>query len=508
MLCFGARRGRQLREEHRQRRRAEDAAAHLARTDHVTGLPNRAAFADAVHTACATAGRTTVVLFDLRGFAQVNEAFGHGVGDAVLTSIGQQLHRACRRDPWHRPGHGSPDTPASPATPDTGSPARSAVARVGDDRFGVLWVHPAPGTALAAGLVDGEGTVSTSPVVARWVEDVLQDLQQPREVAGVQLEVVAQAGLAGHAGRDGQDGGDSGAVDLLRRADAALTAGRREGVPVRCFDAALAQRSARQLLLHGQLRHALQRGEVTVHYQPQVDCSSGRVVALEALVRWQHPHLGLLLPGAFLDVAERSSLITPLTETVIGLVAADVAGWCAAGRDLVVAVNLSARVLDAHLLDVLEGHLARHGVPARALELEVTETAALADERTSSALLRELRRRGHPVAIDDFGTGHAGLTYLRTVPASTLKIDRAFITGLDADPRKQAVAHQVSALAHRLGMDVVAEGVETARDWAAVRAAGCDRAQGYWLGRPVPAADLPTVLAAAEARTRTHTPAG
>nr|WP_240894865.1 bifunctional diguanylate cyclase/phosphodiesterase [Kineococcus siccus] len=468
MFAFGARRGRQLKREHAGRRGAETELERRAREDRVTGLANRPRFLELVEAACADPSAVVgVLLVDLEGFADVNETLGHDVGDAVLAAVGQRLLTA--------------------VGPRTDGPAAASrhpwpvvcVARVGDDTFGLL---------LAG---DGDGAPSVDDAAAHALaRHLLAELEHPLDAGGVHLQVEAHAGVALGAG--------SGALTLLRRADAARAAGRRDGSPVRSYDDVLQRRSSRQLLLQGQLRQAIANGELIAHYQPKVACGSGRVTGVEALVRWQHPDLGLLPPADFLEIAEQSSLIRPLTVAVLDAALADVARWAAAGTDLGVAVNLSARVLDADLPGLLAERLRHSRVTATRLELELTETAALTDAGTTAAVLHELRRAGHPVSIDDFGTGHAGLAYLRDLPATTLKVDRQFVSGLPGSVRDTAIVVSTVEMAHRLGMTVVAEGVEDAATWQALTALGCDEAQGFWMSRPVPARDVPAVVARIE----------
>ncbi|WP_432491855.1 EAL domain-containing protein [Kineococcus gypseus] len=451
MLVFGARRGRQLAREHQRRRAAEAVLERAAREDPLTGLANRAAFTAALAAARTEPGAAaTVLLVGVEGVGEVEELLGRGTADALLAAVG--------------------------ATLDAQVPG--AVARVGDDAFAVLLT----------------GAEARGPAAAARARALLAALQVPLDAGGVPLEVAAAVGLAAAAG--------PGAGDALHRAGAALAAARREGVPVRLHDEALAHRPGRHLLLHGQLRGAVAQGQLRVHYQPKTSCATGRVTGVEALVRWQHPELGLLPPSQFLEVAERSAVLLPLTEAVVRTALEDLERWRRSGLELDVAVNVSARALGTPLEQLLARALAGAGVGARRLELEVTETAVLADPVRVPAVLRRLRDAGHRLAVDDFGTGHATLTYLRELPATALKVDRSFVQHLRPGGRDDDLVTGTVQLAHRLGLGVVAEGVETAAAWSALVRAGCDEAQGYWLCPPVPAERLPAAVAELHERLR------
>ncbi|WP_432573787.1 EAL domain-containing protein [Kineococcus sp. SYSU DK005] len=443
MLVFGARRGRQLAREHAQRAEAERELRRLAREDPLTGLANRAAFTAALAGACAGGGAVAVLLLDLDGFSEVDELLGQRTGDALLTAAARALR---------------------PHAPE------GALARVGDDTFAVLLT----------------GAAASEPAARARARELLTALQVPLDADGAHLEVGACVGLVVASGLD--------AVAVLHRAGAALAAARREGVPVRAHDEGLGRRAGTHLLLHGQLRRAVADGQLRVHYQPKVSCADGRVTGVEALVRWQHPQLGLLPPSAFLEVAERSSVLVPLTAAVVRTALADAAAWARGGLVLDVAVNVSARALGAPLEALLAAELAASGVPAARLELEVTETAVMVDPQGVPQVLRRLRAAGHPVAVDDFGTGHATLAYLRDLPVTAVKVDRSFVRHLRPGGRDDALVTGTVELAHRLGRTVVAEGVEDAEAWGALVRSGCDEAQGYWLSPPVPAGELPAVV--------------
>jgi EAL domain-containing protein (putative c-di-GMP-specific phosphodiesterase class I) len=258
------------------------------------------------------------------------------------------------------------------------------------------------------------------------------------------------------------------------------------------YTAQLAAQSAQQFALEADLRAALQRDELLLHFQPKVQVDSGALVGMEALLRWQHPQRGLLAPGAFIALAEDSGLILPIGQWVLAAACRQIRAWRDAG--LVVprcAINLSARqfVTDA-LVDEVAQALAAHGLQADALEVEITESVLMSDPQRANHTLQALHALGVHIAIDDFGTGYSSLAYLKRFPAQTVKIDRSFVNGLPQDRDDAAITQAVIAMAHSLGLEVVAEGVETQAQLDFLRRLECDQAQGYFIGRPMPAEQL------------------
>jgi EAL domain-containing protein (putative c-di-GMP-specific phosphodiesterase class I) len=299
--------------------------------------------------------------------------------------------------------------------------------------------------------------------------------------------VDASCGIAVDGGRAG--GGS--AADLLRRADVAMYAAKSDHLEVVCYDPSLDAHTPEQLALYGDLRRAIRDGELVVHYQPKVGMQGGRVLGVEALVRWQHPQRGLVPPALFIPVAEQTGLIRTLTDVVLGQALSDCRRWRAEGVELPVAVNLSARsLLDTGLPDRVAALLDEHAVPAALLELEITESAAMQDPGRALGVLHQLRGLGLHLSVDDYGTGHASLAYLTRLPVDTLKIDRSFVQTMELDPGDQTIVRSTIDLAHNLGLRVVAEGVETRAAWDELTRLGCDDAQGYWLARPAPAGDV------------------
>ncbi|WP_158550731.1 bifunctional diguanylate cyclase/phosphodiesterase [Geodermatophilus sp. TF02-6] len=448
MAVFGARRAAELKAQFRQRAQAEEELRVRARTDDLTALLNRPGLAGELASALADTAAggpdTTVVLLDLDRFKEVNDVLGHAVGDALLRAVATRLT-----------GELPPDT---------------VLARLGGDEFAVL--------------LRGRDDAATGQLTTA----LLAALRRPFDVDGAVLEVDGSVGVV--SSRDGAD-------DLLRAADVAMYAAKAERSGVVGWSPGLERSDAAQLALFGELRRAIGAGDLRVHYQPRVGLAGGRVRAVEALVRWQHPRRGTVLPGEFIGLAEATGLIRPLTDAVLEQALADCRRWADQGLSLAVSVNLSARsLLDEELPDRVAGLLGAHGLPPSSLELEITESAAMKDPDRAVRVLARLRGLGLRLSVDDYGTGHASLSYLSRLPVDTLKIDRSFVSTMELDGNDRAIVRSTIALAHHLGLRVVAEGVETRRTWGQLAAFGCDEAQGYWLGRPEPADDVPARVAA------------
>ena len=434
---------------------------HEARHDPLTGLGNRTLLlreAEAVLDAprrSRTAPRpvTALLLLDLDGFKTVNDTLGHAVGDQLLIQVAGALRRAVR--------------------------PTDVVTRLGGDEFAVL-LQDLP-----------------SADTAEWIAGtVAEALQRPFTVDRTTLEVGASIGIAVIADR-----GDT-LTDLLRRADVAMYQAKRTGGGARRYDPGTDPHDQGQLDLLAQLRPAIDTGQLRLHFQPTVELRTGRPVRFEALLRWQHPELGLLPPSAFLPQAERTALMRSLTDWVLGEALRRCAGWRAAGWDVAVAVNVTpGSLLELDFPARVIGLLAAEGLPGTALEIEVTETAVMVEPDRAVSALRELRRAGITVAIDDFGAGYTSLSYLKALPVDRLKIDRGFVTDLVDSPADEAVTRAVIQLSHDLGLAVVAEGVETAAVQRRLRELGCDEAQGYLLAQPMDSAAVLPWLAASTATT-------
>lgn len=429
---------------------SEEYIRRLAYYDNLTGLANRALLGD--HAAQALtmlrAHHTTLALMfiDLDRFKNINDTLGHSVGDLLLQQVGRRLASLVRE--------------------------RDTLSRLGGDEFIVLL--PETGEAEAA----------------HWAEQVLAELSRPYQIAGYDMVVTPSIGIA-MAPTDG----DTLEV-LLRSADAAMYRAKDEGRNgFRFFASHMQQRTVNRLRLEADLRRAISDGELLLHYQPQCTLD-GQLVGVEALVRWQHPALGMIAPGEFIPLAEESGLVVPLGSWVMREAVGQLAAWRAAGVPVPqVAVNLSAlQFRQPQLVQQVQDCLQQAGVPPACLELELTESVVLNDPDEALALMERLHALGVRLSIDDFGTGYSSLNYLRRFPIDRLKIDRSFILDLDNDPRGAAIVEAIVSLSRSLGFVTIAEGVETAHQLAQLRRLHCDEVQGYYYARPMPAAQLPAWL--------------
>ncbi|MFA9444061.1 putative bifunctional diguanylate cyclase/phosphodiesterase [Egicoccus sp. AB-alg6-2] len=436
---------------------------HQAMHDGLTGLPNRSLFADRLDHAVAHAERTGerlgVILMDLDRFKEVNDTLGHHHGDVLLTKVAERLHDTLR-------------------TGDT-------VARLGGDEFAFLL--PDVGEEVA---ID---------IVATKIRDALE---RPFDILGLPLEIGASLGVAVYP-----DHASTG-IALVQKADVAMYTAKREHRGHAVYDAADDGNSRDRLALAGELREAIDRGELVVHYQPKVCLRTRRMTDAEALVRWDHPVHGRMAPDVFIPVAERSDLIAALTEYVLDVALRDCRRWNDLGTPAGVAVNLSVRNLrGGDLVDTVAELLARHEVPAAWLTLEITETMIATNPVRARDAVLALRALGVRLSIDDFGTGYSSLALLRSMPVSELKIDRSFVADLRTSNDAEAIVGFSNELGHRLDLVVVAEGVEDEATAEALARLGCDLAQGYWFARPLPVEvllehldDDSRIVAAVEAR--------
>lgn len=352
------------------------------------------------------------------------------------------------------------------------------VARLGGDEFAVLL----PDVESVSGAVETATALRAA-------------LTMPFPMDGIDLDVEASVGVAvsGHHGQD--------AVTLLQHADIAMYVAKYQGRGIFVYDPATDRHSPAKLAVLGDLRRALHRSELVLHYQPKVSISTGEVVGVEALVRWHHPQHGLLLPGAFMPFAEHTGLIGPLTRYILDKALAQAHAWCEQGHPRTVAVNLSARsLLDEGLADQIAELLTAHDVAAELFVFEVTESAVVTEPSRAQQLLKRLSALGIGISIDDFGAGYTSLGQLKTLPVSELKIDRSFVTTMTEDGRNALIVQSVIGLGHNLGLSIVAEGVEDERTLTALAALDCDIAQGYHIASPMSAEALdaqqgvPTVI--------------
>jgi diguanylate cyclase (GGDEF)-like protein/PAS domain S-box-containing protein len=428
-----------------ERKAHTEALEHLALHDGLTGLANRALFSEHISQALASGKRTgqprAVLVMDLDGFKQVNDALGHDQGDKLLKQVGERLVAALRET----------DT----------------VARLGGDEFAIL---PADGTDLAA---------------AAAVAWKIQQTCEPGFVINDEVvHVSTSVGIALFP--------EHGNVpaDLLRRADLAMYEAKRSGHGHAVFDAAQERQTAQHLALLLDLRRCIAREELVLHYQPKIDLASGRIFGVEALVRWQHPVHGLLSPASFIAEVERTDLIAPMTRWVLNAALCQQRMWRDEGLELTMAVNVSARSLRhaSSLPDTVAELTAAWGTDPDRLILELTEGALI--EAAAPVVLARLHNMGERLSIDDFGTGYSSLAYLQRLPVDELKVDRSFVTSLEASSDDAIIVRSTIELAHNLGLTVVAEGVEDEGVRELLVGYGCDAAQGYLFGRAVPPAEL------------------
>jgi diguanylate cyclase (GGDEF)-like protein len=426
---------------------------HQALHDGLTGLPNRSLLYSRLGRAIASAGRgqqglAALMLIDLDRFKEVNDTLGHDHGDELLVEVAARLRGALRRG----------DT----------------LARLGGDEFAVLL----PDVPERAAVADLAGR--------------LQDaLGRPFALRGVAVELEASIGVALCP-----DHGDD-VHTLVQRADVAMYDAKRGQAGIATYSPERDPYSADRLGLLAELRRAIERDELVLHYQPKVSVGGGEVIGVEALVRWEHPVRGLLGPAEFVPLAERTGTVAELTRWVVDAALRQARAWIDSGRPLPVAVNLAAaNIVDVTLPDAIAALLTEHGVPGALLECEISEHTVMADPLRAMEVLGRLRTMGLRLSLDDFGTGHSSLAYLKRLPLDEVKIDRSFVAGMTADENDAVIVRSTIDLARNLGLDVVAEGVEDAATLDGLGALHCDVAQGFHLSRPLPADELGAWLAA------------
>jgi diguanylate cyclase (GGDEF)-like protein/PAS domain S-box-containing protein len=426
-----------------ERKRAEDQIKNLAYHDALTGLPNRLLFTDRLSLAVSQAARhnqhLAVLFLDMDRFKVINDSLGHTLGDRLLQGVAERL-QGCVRE-------------------------ADTVARLGGDEFTLLLPaigHPAD--------------------VARVAEKILEALKQPFKVEGRELYCTASMGISLFP----EDGAD--AETLVKNADTAMYRAKEQGRDnYQLYTPAMNATAVERLQLESELRRALARNELEIHYQPVLDLATGRVYGVEALLRWRHPEKGVLGPSDFISLAEVTGLAVPMSSWILRTACVQAKAWHATHPKLIVAVNLSARQFQQpDLVLTVKAALEETGLPARCLDLEITETNAMQNAEATIATLRELKGLGVRVSIDDFGIGYSSLSYLKRLPIDTLKIDQSFVRDITTDPDDAAIATAVIALAHTLKLRVVAEGVETEEQLAFLTARSCDRMQGYLFSHPLP----------------------
>ncbi len=422
---------------------------HAARHDALTGLANRTEFHDAVKDALKAARpQSCVLLIDLDRFKEVNDTLGHRYGDMLLLQVAQRFASKLGGD--------------------------DHIARLGGDEFAIL------------------GRGRDREAALQLAQGVADSLLIPFELEGMIVDTQASVGIA-LCPRDGTN-----VETVLQKADVAMYRAKNTRSNVALYDERHDDHSPAKLALTVELRNALEDDQLVLCYQPELDLRTGKVLALEALVRWEHPALGLLLPTSFVEMSERTNLIKPLTQRVLQISLAQLAKWRAINIDVAVAINISAHVLvDPDFVTQVMSALERAGVPPAKLKLEVTESALMVDPALARQVLRELDGHGVESSIDDFGTGYSSLAYLANLPVSEVKIDRSFVSRMSVGSSETIIVNSTIDLAHHLGLRAVAEGVEDLRLISDLRALGCDAVQGFAISRPLTADSMTDWLRAA-----------
>jgi diguanylate cyclase (GGDEF)-like protein/PAS domain S-box-containing protein len=425
---------------------------HLAYHDALTTLPNQALLKDRLQQAIALARRNeqmlAVLLVNLDRFKIINDTLGYVTADQLLQEVATRLS-GCVRD-------------------------SDTVARLGSDEFALLLTHI--------------GRTEDAAKVAQGIKDVLES---PFHFGGQELFVQASIGISLHP----DDGSD--AMALLKTAGTALNRAKEQGGnDYQFYTSGRTTKALRQLVLENNLRPGLEREEFLVYYQPQVNIESCQIVGIEALVRWQHPGLGLLYPQEFIRMAEESGLIVSLGEWILRAACVQSKSWQDAGFEpLRLAINLSARQFQQpRLIPIIEQILMETGLNPRYLEFELTEGSVMKDPDEAITKLNELKQMGVTISIDDFGTGYSSLNYLKRFPIDTLKIDQSFVREISTDPEGAAIVTAIITLAHALKLNVIAEGVETEEQFKFLRSLGCDEVQGFLFGKPISANEFTAML--------------
>ena len=446
-----------------ERKLTESHIARLAYFDGLTGLPNRESFQDRLQIELSRAEREglrlAILFMDLDGFKSINDTLGHETGDLILRETADRLRKVIRvADLISRVDLDHADT---------------QLARLGGDEF----------TALLSDIADPQDAL----VVARRIAE---QMRIPFTVAERDLRVTASIGIAVFP----DDGGD--VATLLKHADTAMYYAKEQGRDnVQYYDSALTRRAVERMNMERDLRTALELGQFQLAYQPQLDTRSGRIESVEALIRWTHPQRGPVAPMDFIPLAESNGLIVPIGEQVLRAACAAAAEWQRGGNVVRVAVNLSAvQLRHPNLVQTVIDALARSGVAPELLELEMTETAFMEDSASALATLRALRATGLRLALDDFGTGFSSMSYLQRMPLNTIKIDKSFVKGLPSDNDSVSIVRAIISMAKSLGLEVTAEGVETAEQAQMLTDMKCEILQGWHIGRPVSAAEISSLL--------------
>ena len=422
---------------------ANEKLEHQAMHDALTRLPNRTLFYDRLRNTLASAKRSqelfAIVGLDLDLFKEINDTLGHHAGDLVLQHVANACAKILRDS----------DT----------------VARMGGDEFAILLPK----------VTDMERAMQVA-------QRVLAAIKEPLEIDGRMIEVSASLGIAMFP----QHGEDE--LVLITHSDAAMYEAKRQKLGVLLYQAEMGEGKSEAVALRGELRRAIAEGEMVLHFQPKIDFSSNFVSGVEALVRWQHPRLGLLYPDTFIGLAEVSGLIKPLTQEVLRLAMQQIREWGSQGFTFPIAVNISAvNLQDKGFPESVAALITEYEVPSHLLELEVTESAIMNDPLLAIGNIRKLSHIGIQMSIDDFGTGYSSMAYIQKLLVAKIKIDKSFVIDMGTHEKDEVIVRSTIDLAHNLGLKAVAEGVESQMAWDKLRELGCDSAQGYFMSKPLSA---------------------
>lgn len=421
--------------------RAAAEAFRLAVTDDLTGLPNRRAIFRELDTRLHTDRPLALLLLDLDGFKEVNDTLGHSAGDTLLELVALRVRESL--------------------------PPNVMLARVGGDEFAVVY--------------DTEDPIQ----LLEYAQAIRQTLLARARIDGLDLAMDASMGITV------REPGDTEAADLLRRADVAMYESKSNRAGAQLYNVERDEFSRQRLQMGDELRRALNKGQIKAWYQPKVDSATQQLVGVEALVRWEHPDRGMVLPMLFLPVARRAGLMQQLSEVVVTQAISDAARWRRSGLHLNVSINIAPpELLSGGLMPFIYKALSRTSVPRDDITIEVTEDTFIADPERARELLLDIRRHGLRTSIDDYGTGFSSLSYLRDLPLSELKMDRSFVASVHSDPRSRLIVASTISMAHALDVRVVAEGVESEEVAAEVTALGVDLLQGYYIAPPMRAEDV------------------
>jgi diguanylate cyclase (GGDEF)-like protein len=446
------------------RRKAEAEIARLAFYDTLTGLPNRLLFRDRLNQAILEAKRynrqVALLFLDLDRFKRINDTLGHSVGDRLLIGVAERVTHALRRS--DTVGRAGADLDAV------------TIARQGGDEFTIMLTN-----------------VDDASQVSRVARRLLTALAVPFGIEGHEIFVTGSIGIALYP----MDGGD--VETMQKNADTAMYEAKEHGRNTfQFYTQSMNSMAVQRLLIENHLNKAVERNELLLYYQPQVDIAHGTVSGLEALVRWQHSELGMVSPGEFIPLAEESGLIVSVGEWVIREACRQAVAWRRQGLPpMRISVNLSPfQLRDPRLASIIETALQVHGMDPKCLELEITESSIMKNVESALVTLNQMRELGVAIALDDFGTGYSSLAQLKRFPVDRLKIDRSFVKDIPGSADDQAIAKVIVLIGHNLGMNVLAEGVETQAQMTYLKECSCDEVQGYLFSPPLPAVAVPDFL--------------